>query len=386
MVAAARQPANDRRPWTQRRVERAHRPVVTLLGGILLMGIAAVSSARMAWGDEPWGSESASPSIAALQAELAAQQQEIARLRAALNDDASKTLASFDSPSAVAGSPEPCQACPGECHCCGGGWYAAAEMVLLQPRFSGFEAFHRQSAPPRVDSSGDYAYDYDASFSLFLGYASASGYGLRSQWWKLEQQANPITLAPSPGERIDTPLNMLFAGDVLLVSQSLTAETIDLEMTTCVRAGGGHFVFGFGPRYVRLETDTWEQNVGGSLDRFDNAFHGLGPTLAAEYLCPLGSSGWAVHANSRVTAAIGSLRTSAMNNGRFVAASAQREAISISELELALQWERSGWHLRAGWQVQFWSEVIRVVPDLGLGADRADLMLHGFLLQAGRSF
>jgi hypothetical protein len=300
--------------------------------------------------------------------------------------------------------------CGGCCDCCDPccwngpgfpcGWYAGGEFIMMKPHWKGFDAF-QTSVGSFSATTVAHEYDYDETFRFWAGYTGCSGLGVRASWWKLDHDSDAVNFTvPATGQLVSNFGTFLGAGETFSASQSLELQTIDLEATKCYDACGGTIVVAFGLRFVEFDVQTREQSrdVTGTLERvgeFGDSFDGVGPTLSLDFVCPLGFCGWSLYANLRGTVAFGEEKENARLQ-RFdvalppnVGSRTADETLSITELQLALQYCRGCWFARGGWQAQYWDDVESDQPTQfgNFGSNiRSDLGLQGFFIAAGATF
>jgi hypothetical protein len=333
-----------------------------------------------------------------LRIRTAEQEAEIARLRAALHDGA-----------AVAGH-EGCGAAPGCCcngccvgPCCECGWYAAGELVWIEPRWKSFDALKVLSA---ATGAQQFPYEYDCHVSprVWLGYAGCNGLGARASWWQFDHDAEPIAQTVGPNQAlIGLFLGTENLGETVTATQSLDLETVDLEATNCYQLCDSRFLLAFGVRYVKADVLTRQQlaNAGGAVtSTFEavSSFEGIGPTLALEFTRALACSCLSLHASLRGTVAFGeqediATQRTILGLGGAVTQTASREAddaLAIAELQIAVQWTDGSWFVRGGWQAQYWDDVASIPNSFGglplQQNTRSDLILQGFAVTLGAQF
>jgi len=327
----------------------------TLLGA--LSAIGAGPSAYLTQPASPVYSVAArsetSETVAA--ARLAELEANVASLRSQLDNQ----LDSQAAPSCVAPSCAPSCAPRPNAWLLGSypsGWIAGYESVIVKPFFQSNDVVTNLT-------NGSYAWNYQYTPRVWLGYVGASGLGARARYWQFDHT--------SGGASRDIDLGN---GNFLTIASNnrLRIYTIDAEVTQ--RVGLGRFLFNFaaGGRYAEFGTGISASfaSQGQTGTGFLGVnFRGGGPTLAAEAWRPL-FGGLALYGNGRASLLYGNSTTtyaSQNENGPFIQQFSQQSLLPIFETQLGVQWTTvlgggSTFFVRTGIEAQLWNSVGRL-PD-----------------------
>jgi hypothetical protein len=251
-------------------------------------------------------------------------------------------------------------------------FYAGFDLAVLKPHIGtiGAEFFGH----PAVDVTP--SFDYEASPRIWLGWDNAEGVGVRARYWTFESDA---TLAfPQDG-------NHDFFGPVLGTTSWLNADTLDFEATLRGCLGQLQFQLAGGFRYATIETglgvygEVGEGDNGGdefALAGIGMDFEGIGPTIAANVVRPIGSRGLALVGSARSSWMYGT--TDIYPAGELaqipVAAYVDDHMMQINEVSLGVQWSRclargGQISVAAVWEAQAWewAPVVGLIhQDIGL--------------------
>ncbi len=359
-----------------------------------LCAVVALAAAAQAEETSVWNA------VEELRARSAAQDAEIARLRAALAEGRAEHAPGC----CEAVIPCGCSCCTSPCcaigPCCGCGWYAVGEAVWIEPRWKSFDALKVLSNATTVEQL-PYEYDYEVSPRVWLGYTGCNGLGVRASWWQADHDAESIVRTVGVNQAlIGLGLGTENFGQTLSADQSLDLETIDLEATHCWQLCDSRFLLAFGARYVQANVSSRQElatATGAVLAGFEaeSSFEGIGPALALEFSRSLACSCLSLHAGLRGTIAFGeqedrAARQQSLGLGGFLTERVTREAdeaLAIAELQIALQWTCGGWFVRGGWQAQYWDDVASIPNAFGglplQQNTRSDLALQGFGIAVG---
>jgi hypothetical protein len=278
-----------------------------------------------------------------------------------------------------------------------GTFYAGYDLLMLQPRFENSEGLIITPAMGQT-SSKSFDFDYELSPRFFAGIAFDSGFGFRFQGWqfdhgtRISESSATVggvrTPVISPSVAI-APLPTTGGGvEELRAEHSLQFQAYDLEATWQQEFRRSAMTIAGGIRYLHMEQryDVQRVDVAGAITgtlRHDHDFEGVGPTVAAEWLCPFGDGGLSFFAGGRGSILIGSRNQSAT---RFDGVATQDLNINqpghvgIGEAGLGLQYSSGALTVRGGYEGQIWT-------DVGSATSRTGNMgLHGFSASIGFSY
>lgn len=235
------------------------------------------------------------------------------------------------------------------------GWIAGYESVIVKPFFQSNEVVTNLT-------NGSFAWNYQYSPRVWLGYVGESGLGARARYWQFDHTSGGATLDIDQGN-----------GNFLTIATNnrLRIYTIDAEVTQ--RVGLGRFLFNFaaGGRYAEfgngINANTSFQGQPAGTGFLGLNFRGGGPTLAAEAWRPL-IGGLALYGNGRASLLYGNSTTtfaSSDGNGPFIQQLSQATLLPIFETQLGVQWTTvlaggSTFFVRTGIEAQLWNSVGRL--------------------------
>lgn len=183
------------------------------------------------------------------------------------------------------------------------GAYAGYSLVFAKPHLK--ESFQATilDVPTGTLSLQPFEYDYEPSSRVWIGFQNESGIGLRAKYWHFDHNGDGFTRRATPAERpgaaattVIYPANITTAlpGDLLRVSNSLAAQSVDLEGTRAIALGKTELTASAGLRYAQLEQTYFAQVTSlatpGILS-FSRNFYGLGPSIGVDARHPIGMSG-----------------------------------------------------------------------------------------------
>lgn len=290
---------------------------------------------------------------------LAALETELASLRAGTEPGADSGLYKDDA------------ACQADCDASGGS-YAGFAFIWVKPHFK--EAFQATSYSLSTDTMNLAGYDYDYGITprVWLGYESSDGLGIRATYWQYDHSGADVSLisdadtivgAQTITVSVPAIIQSAAPGDELIASSSLETQTLDIEGTMRLVLGETTAVAGAGLHYGRMLQDNRAViSAGGvpqSMLNRRRQLEGLGPTLSADMLRPVGG-GLAMAAGLR-----GSLLFGDKSIERF-ATGALPGSISMdaddftfqTDISVGLQWSRptalGEVALRGAYEGSFW--------------------------------
>ncbi len=247
-------------------------------------------------------------------------------------------------------------------------FYAGFDLAVLKPHMGtlGAEFFGH----PAVDLTP--SFDYEASPRIWLGWDNAEGVGVRARYWTFESDAT-LAFPQDPAHG--------FFGPVLGTASWLNADTLDFEATMRGCLGQLEFQLAGGFRYATIETGVgvygdFSQNQP-TLGGIGMDFEGIGPTIAANVVRPIGSRGLALVGSARSSWMYGT--TDVFPVGELqgvlpVAAYVDDHMMQINEVSLGVQWSRclargGQISVAAVWEAQAWewAPVVGLIhQDIGL--------------------
>lgn len=276
-----------------------------------------------------------------------------------------------------------------------GTFYAGYDLLVLQPRFENSEGLVISPALG-LTSSKSFDFDYELSPRAFVGFALESGLGARFQAWQFDHGTRISELSAAAGG-VRTPAISpsgavaplaAAAGEELRAEHSLQFQSYDLEATWQQQFRQSAVTIAGGIRYLHMEQRYDVQRVTGAgaingTLRHDHDFEGVGPTIAAEWLCPFGDSGLSFFAGGRGSVLVGSRNQVATIVDGGVTQDFnidQPGQVGIGEAGLGLQYCSGALSLRAGYEGQIWTDVGSATTRTG------NMALHGFSASFGFSY
>lgn len=181
------------------------------------------------------------------------------------------------------------------------------DFVFVQPRF--IESFDVQQTNPVTGAATLLPLDFDYSLAprFSVLYKASSGFGLRAQYWKYDDQTSRF-LASGPTVLAVQQLTSVFpatvaavGGDTLSVANSFQTETLDFEATYDVRLRYFEIVGSLGVRYAVLE-QLRQAAVAGAFPQtldFRRDYRGFGVSTGLNVKRPLGVCGLAAITRAR---------------------------------------------------------------------------------------
>ena len=324
-------------------------------------------------------------------ARLAELEANVAALRSQLDNQLSSQAAAD---SCVAPSCAPCCAPRPNAWLLGSypsGWIAGYESVIVKPFFQSNEVITNLT-------NGAYAWNYQYTPRVWLGYVGESGLGARARYWQFDHTSGGATRDIDQGN-----------GNFLTIATNnrLRLYTIDAEVTQ--RAALGRFLFNFaaGGRYVEfgntINASLSTQGLTGAA-RLGVNFVGGGPTLAAEAWRPL-VGGFALYGNGRASLLYGNSVTtlqSDVGNNPLGQQLRQASLLPIFETQLGVQWTKllaggATFFVRSGVEAQLWNGVGRLPntfsnnnggggPNFVVFSDLGNLGFFGVTAAAGFAY
>ncbi len=263
------------------------------------------------------------------------------------------------------------------------GPYADFAFVFARPWFTDASNFGIYDAPSDLSTAGSFDYDYELTPRMWLGYVGPDGRGVRARFWHFEHSGRPRTLTQTDpnifyGADWIHPWGMITAmttgvGDTMSITNSIKAQTFDLEVTQTLNFGWTEIMFGGGLRYAYLEKKFDAVIPGVDFLIAHHDFEGVGPTISLDVRLPIDYCGcWALYGGCRYSIMFGSSWAYG-ENGTDPFDYTLDEVLSIGEIEIGVEWKRTMSFLglfvfRAGYEGQVWYEAgspSNVGGDLG---------------------
>lgn len=280
----------------------------------------------------------------AVNAELASLRSELAELRAN-----------------VGGGGKDCNDCGakgGNCICdvgCGG-WYAGVEVFFAKPHFD-----HGVDARTGMGPTGpqEPSWDLQASPRFWVGVHNHNGLGARVRYWQFDHGAEGLRFFDP-----DDP------DELRLVDAGLQVDAFDAEITQQACLGPLDILFSAGLRAGTVKVDRFRFDDDGDdeVEMFSRTdFDGVGPTIAAEFVRPIGCRGLAFVGSGRGSLLFGEtdmLRREIENGGDPDDTSMVEndDVVYVLETQLGGEYSRclgSGvLRLRALWEAQLWGGAV----------------------------
>jgi hypothetical protein len=274
--------------------------------------------------------------------------------------------------------------------------FAGFDFLFIQPTMSEAGALNVVSpaaGPSQRARTRDVAYGFNFAPRAIAGVVLANGYGMRLQFFQLDQDAT-VSAVSSAGAGISTPslspsglpTPMILAstgpGQSLTASHSLLLRAIDLDLTRQLLLGRTTLSLAGGTRFLQMDQEYQVERSGviGSLVH-NHDFNGFGPTVAAEWQRPVGDGGLAFYANGRGSVLFGSRnQTATLNDAGVVTHDDHRNQagqVSIGEVGIGLQYSNGTLTARLGYEGQLWTDVGNATSTSG------NLGLQGLAIMFG---
>jgi hypothetical protein len=283
-------------------------------------------------------------------------------------------------------------------------WYSGFDIVIAQPLYSnnlGLKSSNQPSPQQFNVQNNEFAFDYEASPRVWLGYQAPNEVGLRAVWWQYAAQANALSISPSASGfgRVEHPsfgdidISAITPTELITAAADLEAYTIDLELTRQDSFGAGEVLLSGGLRFASLNQSynaaLWNANAvqAGEID-FRQDVRGLGPTISAMLKRSL-TNRWHWYASGRGSLLLGEgnelLQAGEdldfVNPQRTSETSQRDQMLPIVDVQLGTSMQLPEvWGmqnvLRGGWEMSWWG-------DVGNSAGAAsDLGFAGFTIGA----
>ena len=263
------------------------------------------------------------------------------------------------------------------------GPYAGMALVFARPWFTDASNYGVYDAPADHSTAVSFDYDYELTPRIWLGYIGPNGRGVRARYWHFEHSGRPRSLTQTDpnvfyGADWIHPWGMITAmttgvGDTMDITNSIEAQTLDLEVTQTLNFGWAEIMFGGGLRYAYLEKKFNASIPGVDFLIAHHDFEGVGPTISMDLRLPIDPCGcWSLYTGCRYSIMFGSSWAYG-ENGTDPFDYRLDEVLSIGEIEIGVEWARPVSYLgnlvfRAGYEAQVWYEAgspSNVGGDLG---------------------
>jgi hypothetical protein len=242
--------------------------------------------------------------------------------------------------------------------CCGasgqGGLIGGVGLYLVQPYFQDNMAYGVLGL--HTADIVDIRQHMDVAPLIWLGYLTDDGWGGRARYWYLRDGTSQTLLDVTGGNVIASaaPLGLSTGAgsNSATVTSELEMQFLDLEGLADLRSGCWDFLFSTGLRLARI--DQTYNFYGTTILESNHSFDGVGPTIALETRCFLGSSGLALYGSARGSVVFGSADQEAVIP-LFGAGTADHRdrGLAIGELELGLEYDRRVGNARLFGQIAF---------------------------------
>jgi hypothetical protein len=287
----------------------------------------------------------------------------------------------------------------------------------------------------------NFNYPYTISPSVWVGYTTDSGLGVRLNWFHFDQDANTLTavehaLVPVGGSGAGTVVSSpsafvstLASGSVLQQGQSavyiatnrLFLDVWDFDVTQTFKVCQLDITAGGGLRYLHMNQtyDVSRTHQGLPRGEFDNefesdsnSFNGFGPTALLEVQRPIGCGGLGLYGDARVGLLFGVRRETCIqqrddnvlqelesaSTGSGISSTSD-QLVGFAEIELGLEWARPCGRLnpflRVGFEgrgyfgtgnAQSGAVLFSAIPEVPSLGHTADVGLYGLTAQAGLTY
>jgi hypothetical protein len=248
-----------------------------------------------------------------------------------------------------------------------GQWSISGGVYLIQPVFESNPAFLVNGGGGNVTRQVDFSHHLDGAPSVWVGYVSERGWGVRGRWFQFDHDAAASYVA-APGETITgvSTLNLgrIPAGRSIAASSNLAVNVLDFQGTCSLETAKWSHLFGFGVRYTHMSQD-YRATLSDVNTRIDlTSGHNLnsaGPSLALETKRRIGESGFSIYGQMNGAILFGHAKEAytAVNNG--VPQQFTREetrVLPVGELEVGAEYQhnvgRAILFLQAGFVGQVW--------------------------------
>jgi hypothetical protein len=274
------------------------------------------------------------------------------------------------------------------------GWATGYSFVFLKPFYGANTAFTVLTPGAGGSTFGnDQQFDYSLNLSsrVFVEYVGQSDTGIRATWFGFQNDADSINANVPAGGFVARPIGSIAVpGETVHAASGFDLDTIDLDLTHRVRVRQSLLNIGGGVRWAgyrqSYESSITSPMLGQEVGNASRQFHGIGPTLFAEWRRPLWSSQFSLLANVRGSMLYGSSKSASYQQGLLGGESAFQskndDFIAIGESQLGGEWSawisrRTVLFVQMAWETQYW---------LGVGTafdKNDDLGLFGFNTTVG---
>ncbi len=248
-----------------------------------------------------------------------------------------------------------------------GQWSIGGGVYLIQPVFESNPAFLVNGGGGNVTRQVDFSHHLEGAPSVWLGYVSERGWGVRGRWFQFDHDAASSFVA-APGETITgiSTLNLarIPVGGSIATSSKLAVNVLDFQGTCSFETAKWSHLLGFGVRYTHMSQD-YRATLADVNTRIDlTSAHNLnsaGPSLALETKRRIGESGFSIYGQMNGAILFGHAKEAytALNNG--VPQQFTREetrVLPVGELEIGAEYQhyvgRAKLFLQAAFIGQVW--------------------------------
>jgi hypothetical protein len=272
------------------------------------------------------------------------------------------------------------------------GWSAGFSWVFLKPFYGSNSAFSviTPSGGSTISNNREFDHSLNLSPRVFVEYVGHSDTGLRATWFGFENDSDAVNANVPAGGLITPPVGITAVpGETVHATSGFDLDTIDLDLTHRFRVRQSLFNLGGGVRWAGYQ-NSYQSTVtgpvvGSAVGNASRQFHGIGPTLFAEWRRPIGTSPFSLLANVRGSMLYGSSKSNSYAEAFGTSTSFNSkndDFVAIGESQLGGEWSawvsrRTVLFVQVAWETQYWLGV-------GTAFDRNDdLGLFGFNTTVG---
>ncbi len=233
------------------------------------------------------------------------------------------------------------------------GFEVGGSLHVLRPAINNNAGLIVSTIPPsEVNTIRNFDYDYQLAPSIWAGWKSECGLGLRVTWFRFQESAKTLTENVPDGAIVTSPSQFIFGPPNCLViaTNNLCIQSWDFDLTQCFSVCKLNVTVGAGIRWLRIDqgygVTNAEPEVGIYQREVDaNNFRGVGPTLLLECHRPIGNGCFSLYGNSRVGLLFGDRQESSAQSFpleplNFNTHSDSDQLIGFAELELGVEWAK----------------------------------------------
>jgi hypothetical protein len=248
-----------------------------------------------------------------------------------------------------------------------GQWSISGGVFLIQPVFETNPAFVVSGSGGAVARQVDFSHRLEVAPSVWLGYVSERGWGMRGRWFQFDHAA-AASYGAAPGETITgiSPLNVGRApvNGAVAATSNLAVNVFDFQGTCTLESAKWSHLVAFGVRYTHMSQD-YRATLSDVNTRLDltsgHNFNGAGPSFALETKRRIGETHFSIYGQMQGAILFGhaSEGWAAVNNTvpqQF--AREETRVLPVGELEIGVEYQRhlgrADLFLQAGFLGQVW--------------------------------